>query len=295
MNAREEGFVLLTSHLGDPFRHPLTAHQLGILTGLMQRKDLPGEDRELTRKDLLEVGCSRELAEQILTLLADEEPLRYYVSRGLAQGCVPLTRVSPGYPERLRSQLGVESPGCLWAKGDLSLLKEPAIALVGSRNPEEENRTFAHQVGVLAAKRGLTLVSGNARGADRIAQEACLEAGGRVISVVADQLCVHPERENLLYLSEDGYADAFSAQRALSRNRCIHALGSITFVAQSALGKGGTWHGTVSNLRHGWSEVFCFRDGSAASADLERMGASLITIEELKTFTTEPDQQSFFA
>lgn len=294
MNPREEGFMLLTSHLGNPLRRPLTAHQLGVLTGLMRMRDLPDEDRELTCGDLLAVGCSRQLAERILTMLEDTEPLRYYVSRGLAQGCVPVTRVSAGYPERLRSHLGMESPGCLWAKGNLALLEEPAIALVGSRDPEDINRAFAHQVGVLAATRGLVLVSGNARGADRIAQEACLNAGGKVISVVADQLCIHPEQENLLYLSEDGYGDEFSSQRALSRNRCIHALGSITFVAQSSLGKGGTWQGTTANLRHGWSDVFCFRDGSAASTELERMGATLITLEELKTFTSEPNQQSFF-
>ena len=294
MNPREEGFLLLTSHLGDPNRRPLTAHQFGVLTERMRMRELQEEDRELKEKDLLAVGCSRESARQILTLLDDGEPLRHYVSKGAAQGCVPVTRVSPGYPTRLRVQLGSESPGCLWAKGDLSILEEPAIALVGSRDLEEQNRIFAHQAGILAAQRGLTLVSGNARGADRVAQEACLNAGGKVISVVADQLCVHPERENLLYLSEDGYADVFSAQRALRRNRCIHALGGITFVAQSSLEKGGTWQGTVNNLRHGWSDVFCFRDGSLASMKLERKGARLITLEELGSFTSEPDQQSFF-
>lgn len=101
---------------------------------------------------------------------------------------------------------------------------------------------------------------------------------------MADELSAHAERHGVLYLSEDGYAEAFSTQRALSRNRFIHALGQITFVAQAALGKGGTWDGTVKNLRHGWSTVACFRDGSPASLELEQMGAYLIGLEELQDF-----------
>ena len=293
MNPREKGFLLLCSHLGDPQRRPLTLHQLGELTRRMRTLERPAQDRDLELGDLLSLGCSQELACRILDLLEDGALLQYYVSRAAAQGCIPVTRVSAAYPERMRRQLGVESPGCLWAKGDLSILSETAIALVGSRDLNAANRVFARQVGIWAAQRGFALVSGNARGADKMAQEACLEAGGKVISIVADQLFSHPEHNNLLYLSEDGYAEPFSAQRALQRNRCIHALGQVTFVAQSTLEKGGTWHGTVNNLRHGWSDVICFRDGSAAGYALERKGATLITLEELENFSLEPDQQCF--
>ena len=191
-------------------------------------------------------------------------------------------RVSAQYPSALKSALGLEAPGCLWAKGDLSLLDTPAIALVGSRELRQENRIFAEEVGRQAALQGLTLVSGNARGADKAAQNACLKAGGRVISVVADSLMEHKRRENVLYLSELSFDDEFSAQRALSRNRVIHALGRITFVAQSDLHRGGTWDGTAKNLRSGWSPVACFRDGSDAMTELEQMGAFLIGMEELQ-------------
>ena len=102
---------------------------------------------------------------------------------------------------------------------------------------------------------------------------------------MADELAKQPKTRNVLYLSEDGYDEKFSAQRALSRNRCIHALGQLVFVAQSDLHKGGTWDGTVKNLRFGWSPVACFRDGSEASGQLEQMGAYLIGAEELKDFS----------
>ena len=155
------------------------------------------------------------------------------------------------------------------------------IALVGSRDLNQENRAFAEEAGRQAALQGYTLVSGNARGADKVAQQACLAAGGMVISVVADSLQNHREKERVLYLSEDGYDEVFSAQRALSRNRVIHGMGAITLVAQATLHVGGSWSGTVRNLQGCWSKVFCFEDGSAASAELQQLGAFPVTHAEL--------------
>lgn len=287
MNPREEGFLLLTSHLGDPERPVLTPPQLRVLAQRVEQME-PGEvDRELEPGDLVALGYSKTMAQRIVALLDDRELLAHYLRQGAKAGCTPITRVSPGYPGILRHRLGADSPGCLWCRGDTRLLDTPAISLVGSRELRQENRDFAAAVGIQAARQGITLVSGNARGADRTAQDACLSAGGKVISIVADELAKQPERENLLYLSEDGFGEAFSSQRALSRNRCIHALGRMVFVAQCTLGKGGTWDGTVKNLRFGWSPVGCFDDGSEAALQLEQMGAFLIdpsVLQDLRDF-----------
>lgn len=294
MTAGERGFLLLTSHLGNPERKVLTTSQLRILADRVKSAEIPEEDRELSVKDLVALGYGREMAQRIVKLLEEEMLLEHYLHRGKQMDCIPVTRVSGGYPVILRQRLGLDSPGCLWAKGDIRNLYTPAIALVGSRELKAENRTFARAVGYYAAERGITLISGNARGADRTAQEACLEAGGRVISIVADELTKQPLRRNVLYLSEDGFDEPFSAQRALSRNRCIHALGQIVFVAQCSSGKGGTWDGTVKNLRFGWSSVACFRDGSEASIQLEQMGAYLIEAEELQDFDNLPKMEMSF-
>ena len=295
MNPREKGFLLLTGPLGDPSRTVLSAAQLRILARRVSAMERPAEDRELSVSDLLRLGYGREMAERILQLLSQEDLLEYYLTRGHKLGCSPVTRVSEGYPLILRHRLGLDSPGCLWVKGDTSILNTPAIALVGSRDLGEENRRFAEAVGIHAARQGLTLVSGNARGADKTAQNACLQSGGRVISIVADDLAKHPLQERILYVSEDGFDEVFSAQRAISRNRCIHALGRITFVAQASLEKGGTWDGTVKNLKHGWSSVACFRDGSDASRRLEAMGAYLVDTEDLGDLSAlqEPTQTLF--
>ena len=286
MTAGERGFLLLASHLGDPARKPLTAAQLRTL-GQRVRETAPAEpDRDLEVRDLTALGCGPEMAERIVGLLKEEDLLDHYLRAAKRAGCVPVTRISPDYPPLLRQRLGLDAPAVLWARGDLSILNAPAVTLVGSRNIAPENRRFAAEAGRQAARQGLALVSGNARGADRTAQDAALAAGGQVISIVADSLAGQPLRENLLYLSEDGFDEGFSAQRALSRNRCLHALGWRVFVAQTTLGMGGTWDGTVKNLKAGWSDVYGFRDGSPGMEALFRIGAFPIGLADLSDFAS---------
>ena len=294
MNNKERGFLLLTSTLGNPERKTLTVAQFRILAHRVSQLDRPNESRELTEADLLALGYDRSMAFRIIALLSEEELLDRYLWKGARHNCVPVSRASEKYPLAVRKRLGLDAPGCLWAKGDISILDNQAVSLVGSRALREENRKFAEIAGREVAHQGYTLVSGNARGADRTAQDACLAAGGKVISIVADELEKYPLTENVLYLSEDGFDLPFSSARALSRNRVIHSLGYITLVAQCDLGTGGTWDGTVKNLQKGWSPVFCFSDGSPAMTELSQLGGKQIDISRLSHLAQlEPDARSF--
>lgn len=281
MNPREKGFLLLTCRMGDVNRKVLTVPQMRLLAQCVAASDIPNEGGQLRVEHVMSLGYNRPSAQRIIDLLSEEERLAWYLEQAKKRGVAPVSRVSKDYPQALRRRLGLNTPGCLWMKGDPSLLDMPMISLVGSRELRLENEAFAREVGEQAAKQGFALVSGNAKGADRTAQEACLAAGGKVICVVADELTTKKADENILYLSEDGFDLPFSAQRALSRNRVIHALGRTVLVAQCTMEKGGTWDGTVNNLKYGWSPVFCFSDGSAAAEELVRMGADPILRSQL--------------
>lgn len=294
MNGSERGFLLLTSSLGDINRHPLTVAQMRTLAKRVQNTVREKVDRELEENDLAALGYGPDMRKRILLLLEQEDVLDYYLQKAKRHGCVPITRVNTKYPMILRQRLELDSPGVLWAKGDVSLLDRPMISLVGSRDILPANRAFAEKAGAEIARQGYVLVSGNARGADRTAQESCLDAGGSVIVVAADSLEDKPETGRVLYLSEDSFDLAFSAQRALSRNAIIHCLGERVLVAQCGYKTGGTWSGTSKNLACGWSPVFCFDDGSVASGCLERIGAQPIGLEGLECFLPIcPPQRNF--
>lgn len=288
MTGAERGFMLLTSRLGDPDRKPLTVAQFRELTRRIKNMTSRESLRDVNMQDLVSIGYPESFAGHILALLQETQLLEYYMRQAKKANCYPITRATANYPVTVRRRLGLESPGVLWAKGNSAILELPKVSLVGSRELQTRNAAFAVEVGLQAARQGYVLVSGNARGADKLAQNACLDAGGKVISVVADSLLEYTPQEDMLYLSENGFEEGFTAQRALSRNRIIHSLGAVTFVAQSQLRRGGTWNGTEKNLRYGWSPVYCYADESPAQRTLADLGAQAVTIGQLSDFSALP-------
>lgn len=254
MTATEARVLLLTCPLGQEVQPLKPAEYLPLLSAPEER--------------LAAFGGSRAEA-----LLCRRPALDAYLAA--APEVQVVTCLSPAYPGRL-GRLGKNCPPALFCKGDLSLFATPCISLVGARQLLPRGRAFARRIGRLAAKEGLTLVSGGAAGADTVAQDACLEAGGRVIVFLPDELQHHEARHGQLLCSTEGYDLPFSASRALERNHFIHALGAMTFVAQCDKPAGGTWAGTRHNLAHGLSPVFLPNDGSAGAAALRALGARVV-------------------
>ena len=289
MTGAARGYLLLCCHLGCPERKPLSVAQFRKLARRVRNAEKTAAARDLEIRDLTAMGYGSSEAEHILALLSGEALLDQYLRKAEKYGCIPLTRLSSGYPRRILEALGDDAPACLWARGDLSVLETDGIALVGSRDLLPKNVGFAQEAGKQAALQGLALISGNARGADRAAQNSAYAWGGQVIAILADRLTDHvPPGERVLFLSEEGFDLEFSAQRALSRNRCIHALGIGAIAAQCSMRMGGTWDGSVKNLRYGWSPLYIFRDGSESAAVLEQMGAVPIGSEDLNDLRNLP-------
>lgn len=294
MRSPEQGFLLLTSTLGDPKRKPLTVAQFRNLAKRVAEGEREVSSRDLSPADLVNLGYDAEMSQRIFGLLSGTNQLREYLRRAEACDCVPVTRMNLHYPLPVRQRLGLDAPGVLWAKGDISLLNQPAVAVIGSRELRDENRKFAEEAGRQIAMQGYVLVSGNAKGADKCAQEAAVEAGGRVISVVADSLQKQPLTENILYLSLDDFDQEFSPQRALRRNRVIHSMAALTIAAQCTLGKGGTWDGILTNLKNGWNPVCIYADGSESAADLQNRGVQTVSINALQDLAALAEQNPNF-
>ena len=248
--------------------------------------------RDVTVKDVRRLGYSEYEAGHIVLLLGRERQLDGYLLAAEKAGVTVITRLDSRFPRRLREQLGTRCPAALFCRGDLRLLQRPCISVVGSRHLASPGAQFAAQAGRLAAKEGFTLCSGDAMGADRTAQEACLSNGGSVLIFPATELVYCPIRKNTLYAAEGGFELGFSAQRALGRNRFIHAMGEKTLVAQTGFGKGGTWSGSLDNLQHEYSPLFVFDDKSEGAQALCARGATPVqALTSLQALT--PAQLSF--
>jgi DNA processing protein len=157
-----------------------------------------------------------------------------------------LTWDSPSYP-RLLKEIS-DPPAVLYAKGQLSALQQPQLAVIGSRNPSvtgsENARLFAKEL----AAQGITIVSGLALGIDGQAHIGCLESGGQTIAVMGTGIdCIYPYRHTKLaeqitqkglLLSEFPLKSPPIAGHFPRRNRIISGLSLCTLVIEAAIKSG---------------------------------------------------------
>jgi predicted Rossmann fold nucleotide-binding protein DprA/Smf involved in DNA uptake len=141
----------------------------------------------------------------------------------------------------------------------------------------------AAAVGRSAARRGLTLVSGGARGADRIAMDACLRAGGRVIGILPHDLSRAAVdayragiRDGRLTLLSPWEPEApWVTEHAFARNALIYAAADAAAIVVAAQeGRGGTWGGVTQYLTSGNTVPVFVNPAAKAAKALVARGAS---------------------
>ena len=92
----------------------------------------------------------------------------------------------PDYPTRLQEI--ASAPPVVYLRGTLEREDEAAIAMVGARHATAYGEEVARELAGELARRGLTIVSGLARGIDAAAHRGALEAAGRTLAVLGSGL-----------------------------------------------------------------------------------------------------------
>jgi predicted Rossmann fold nucleotide-binding protein DprA/Smf involved in DNA uptake len=200
------------------------------------------------------------------------------VERWNARGIWVVTRADAAYPRRLKNRLKEDAPPVLYGCGDIRLLENGGLAVVGSRHVDEQLLNYTQNIGKLAAKTGQTLVSGGAKGIDRAAMEGALRAGGCVTGVLADSLeraaLAADNRESLMdgkltMVSPFDPSAGFNVGNAMQRNKVIYALADAALVVTSDYEKGGTWTGAIEQLgKYRFVPVFVRSGASAGKGNL---------------------------
>ncbi|MBE5786658.1 MAG: DNA-protecting protein DprA [Clostridiales bacterium] len=185
-------------------------------------------------------------------------------------------------------------PDVLFMRGELPPPHAPAIAIVGSRRSTRYGAAQARRIARELAERGVTIVSGLARGIDSAAHLGALDAGGKTVGVLGCGLSIHypPENKELAQRIVDSGGAILSelspSAPPLShhfpvRNRIISGLsdGVLLIEAQE---KSGT-HSTINYALHQGREVFALpgnvdAPGSELPLKLLKEGAALCTCGE---------------
>lgn len=108
---------------------------------------------------------------------------------------IPFT--DPRYPPLLRE---IKHPPLgLFGIGDLTVLRKPQLAIVGSRRPTPAGKQLALEFAAELAALGFVITSGLARGIDGAAHQGALKAKGETVAVMGHGLChLYPPQHQLL-------------------------------------------------------------------------------------------------
>ncbi|MBI4355727.1 MAG: DNA-protecting protein DprA [Candidatus Omnitrophica bacterium] len=177
--------ALIWLNLADP--GPLAAKRLLQVLGSAEAV-LRASAETLQRAGRMKAASAQRVAE------ACRNKERLYREQALIRktGVTVVTLDDAGYPSRLKTI--TDPPMVLYVRGTLLPEDGAAIAIVGAREAslygQETAERFAHDL----AQRGVTIVSGLARGIDAAAHRGALTAGGRTIGVLGSGLArLYPE------------------------------------------------------------------------------------------------------
>lgn len=161
-------------------------------------------------------------------------------------GAVFLTPHSPDWPIALNDLNAI--PIGLVVKGDVSVLSDRSLAIVGTRNPTPYGLRIAGDFAAGFVDREWSIVSGGAYGIDSAAHKGALIAEGRTIAVLAAGIDVAYPAGNARLFAEIAENGALVSEvlpgahaipsRFLTRNRLIAGLAQATLVVEAAFRSG---------------------------------------------------------
>ena len=148
-------------------------------------------------------------------------------------------------PPRLRDL--ARPPRFLYLHGQLP--RGPCVAVVGTRHPTDEGRSYARRFARKLAARGVTILSGGAEGIDTAAHQGALDARGATVVVApAGFEAPYPEQNAELFRtvvsSGGGYLSLVSPETPaprcgfFPRNACLVALAHVVVVVEAPVRSG---------------------------------------------------------
>ena len=257
-----QAILLLCANFGQNRKiepQPLTLSEYNSLANWLRNNQMRPADllEPIPGKRLKNISETKLELSRISALLERGAMLSLAVEKWTNQGLWILGRGDTNYPKCLKQTLKHSAPAILYGVGNSKLLSMGGLAIVGSRDVDEEKLDYTKKIAQQSAVEGIQVISGGARGVDKAAMLGVLQAGGTSVGVLANSLTkasVDSEyrssiKEGRLALISSYDPDAgFNVGNAMGRNKYIYALADYALVIDSTAGKGGTWAGAVEAI-----------------------------------------------
>lgn len=193
------------------------------------------------------------------------------------------------YPEQLRKI--PNPPKQLYLEGNIELLKNPGIAIIGSRSCSQYGEKIAEEFSKKLAQYGLVIISGMAKGIDSFAHMGCICGKGSTIAVLpSGTKNIYPKENKNLYkkiienggliVTEYDEQQQADSNKFLERNRIVSGLSIGILVVEGGYRSGTSV--TARLAKKQGKDIFCIPSNLENSKgitpnELIKQGAFLVT------------------
>ena len=247
------------------------------LSSSIREKNKDNISEALFRKSEEILSCSEKLGIKVLSYFDEQFP-----------DCLRTALDESGRPQ---------PPMIIFYKGNVSLLSQQSIAIIGRRNPSDLAQRISYNLARSVAEEGLCVVSGLAEGCDTFAHLGALSAKkGKTVAILAHGLdMVYPKINTTLakrildnqglLISEYPIHTLPTKYSFVDRDRLQAALASATVVVETEV-EGGSFHAAraclKANKRLFTIDSLCSpANCSAGSKELVKEGGKLLSVNDV--------------
>ena len=287
---RTKAILLFTSYFAkssDRNLKPLTTSEWNRFVRWLQVKSINPEDF-LTQdiSSLLSGWQDKTITiERVIALLERKSGLAIALDKWIKVGIWIINRGDILYPKKLKERLKDYAPPILFGIGNVELLNQNYIGIVGARKTSEKELEDTKRIGANINANNYGVVSGGAKGVDESGMLGVLEAGGYSLGFVADSLIRKSTssifrkyiiNKKLCLVSPFNPEAGFNVGNAMSRNKLIYTQSDATIVMKSDT-KGGTWEGAKENLKKEWVPIWVIDNNEKGNIEIVKMGAKKLS------------------
>ncbi|VAF67053.1 DNA protecting protein DprA [Enterobacter hormaechei] len=223
------------------------------LSNLEKLKDLSSFSVE----ELVGILALKEISQKDIVLAKEFANKNIEISQNKNHSIISI--FDDSYPGILKAT--EDRPVILYCAGDVKILNQKSLAVIGTREPTEHGQIIASNITKWFSDKGWNIISGLAKGIDSIAHRTAIENHGKTVAVMAQGLeKIYPaENKKLaldiidsggLLISEYSYGSHTFRNNFVQRDRIQAGLSAAVLMVQSDL-KGGSLHASRSAINYG--------------------------------------------
>ena len=188
------------------------------------------------------------------------------------------------YPESLKKEQA--SPVILFCNGDITLLNNKVLTIIGTREPTQHGAFIAERITRWFTSENWVIASGLAKGIDTSSHQACLDTQGKTIAILAHGLeKIYPSQNKKLaaqivksgglLITEYEYGAYVGKLNFIERDRIQAAIAKAVLLVQSDL-NGGSLHASRAIIEYGKYLIVAGQSNKDIHHQEEKISANML-------------------